>query len=52
MNVDAEKIKALVESIKPLFMDHKRASQIKVKGVSDFVTQVDFQVQELSLIHI
>ncbi|MCB7320839.1 inositol monophosphatase family protein [Lacrimispora sp. 210928-DFI.3.58] len=46
MNVDAEKIKALVKSIKPLFMDHKRASQIKVKGVSDFVTQVDFQVQE------
>lgn len=27
-------------------MDHERASRITVKGAADFVTQVDFLVQE------
>ena len=47
MTVDLQKILDLIRSIKPLFMDHERASHIQVKGVADFVTQVDFQVQEL-----
>lgn len=47
MNIELEKILDLVRSIKPLFLDHERASHIRLKGVADFVTQVDVQVQEI-----
>lgn len=47
MKVDASKIIQLVKTVKPLFLDHERATQVEVKGVADFVTQVDFQVQEM-----
>ncbi|MCC8025608.1 MAG: inositol monophosphatase [Clostridium sp.] len=47
MKVNASKIIPLVKTVKPLFLDKKRAAQVKVKGVADFVTQVDFQVQEM-----
>ena len=46
MQVDVQTIMELVKTVKPMFMDHGRASRIKVKGVADFVTQVDYQVQE------
>ena len=52
MEINAERVIELVKSVRPLFMDHERASRITVKGAADFVTQVDFLVQELSLIHI
>ena len=35
-----------VKQVKPLFLDREGSSQIKVKGVADFVTQIDFKVQE------
>lgn len=46
MQIDLEKVKEIVRGTKPLFMDRERSSQIKVKGLADFVTQVDIQVQE------
>ena len=46
MEIDTQRVIELVKSVRPLFMDHERASRITVKGVADFVTQVDFQVQE------
>lgn len=46
MNTDTAKIKELIRKVKPLFLDHEGASHIRVKGVSDFVTQIDLQVQE------
>ncbi len=46
MSIDLEQIISLVRSIRPLFLDHQKASHIQLKGVADFVTQVDFQVQE------
>ena len=47
MKVDAAKIMELARTVKPLFLDHEGASRIQVKGVADFVTQVDLQVQEM-----
>lgn len=47
MKVDALKIMELVRKVKPLFSDHEEAAKIKVKGVADFVTQVDLRVQEM-----
>lgn len=46
MNIDLDKILDFVRSIKPMFLDHERAAHIQRKGVADFVTQVDLQVQE------
>ena len=46
MKIETDRVLELVKSVKPLFMDHERASRITVKGAADFVTQVDFQVQE------
>ena len=46
MEIDTQRVIELVKSVRPLFMDHERASRITVKGAADFVTQVDFQVQE------
>lgn len=47
MDMDVTRIIELVKKVKPLFLDHERAAQVTVKGVADFVTQVDYQVQEL-----
>lgn len=46
MKIDVKRVIHTVCSVKPLFLDQERASQIQVKGVADFVTQVDIQVQE------
>ena len=46
MSVDTQKIIEIVKQVKPLFLDREGSSQIKVKGVADFVTQIDFKVQE------
>lgn len=47
MNIKIDQLLDLVRSIKPLFLDHERVTHIQLKGVADFVTQVDVQVQEL-----
>ena len=39
MSVDTQKIIEIVKQVKPLFLDREGSSQIKVKGVADFVTQ-------------
>ena len=46
MSVDTQKIIEIVKQVKPLFLDREGSAQIKVKGVADFVTQIDFKVQE------
>ena len=46
MSVDTQKIIEIVKQVKPLFLDREGSSQIKVQGVADFVTQIDFKVQE------
>ena len=40
-----KKIIEIVKQVKPLFLDREGSSKIKVKGVADFVTQIDFKVQ-------
>ena len=45
MSVDTQKIIEIVKQVKPLFLDREGSSKIKVKGVADFVTQIDFKVQ-------
>lgn len=47
MKINREKVEHLVRTMKPLFTDSSRASQIKTKGACDYVTQVDIQVQKL-----
>ena len=46
MCVDTQKVIEIVKQVKPLFLDREGSSYIKVKGVADFVTQIDFKVQE------
>lgn len=46
MKIDKESVMALVRQIKPLFDDHERAAHVTVKGVADFVTEVDVTVQK------
>lgn len=46
MNIDTQKVIEIVKKVKPLFSDREGSSNIKVKGVADFVTQIDFKVQE------
>ena len=46
MVYDIEKIKEVVLKIKPLFQNREESSQVKVKGVADFVTAVDTHVQK------
>lgn len=46
MKIDVRKVIETVLSVRPLLLDHERAARIRVKGVADFVTQVDVQVQE------
>ncbi len=47
MKIDKDKVIALVRRIKPLFDDHERAAQVTVKGLADFVTEVDVTVQKI-----
>ena len=46
MRVRMEDLIRTVREAAPLFRDKERAAKIQVKGAADFVTQVDFQVQE------
>ena len=46
MKIDMNKLVALVKGTKGLLTDKQAVSQVTVKGVSDYVTQVDFRVQE------
>ncbi len=46
MKVEMRELEKLVREIAPLFLDKERASMVREKGLADFVTQVDFQVQE------
>jgi len=45
MIIDIEKVKNIVLSAKPFFMDREKSSEIKEKGIADYVTQVDINVQ-------
>ena len=46
MKIDMEKLIQLVMETQSFFTNEEAASQVTVKGVSDYVTQVDYQVQE------
>lgn len=46
MKIDMNKLVALVKGTKGLLTDKQAVSQVTIKGVSDYVTQVDFRVQE------
>ena len=46
MRVRMEDLIRTVREAAPLFRDKEWAAKIQVKGAADFVTQVDFQVQE------
>lgn len=46
MKIQTEKIIEIVTKTKPLFMNREQSSKIREKGLADFVTQVDIQVQE------
>lgn len=45
MTINYQKIIELVLNTKDLIMSHEKANQITVKGLADYVTQVDFSVQ-------
>ncbi len=44
--IDGKEILELVAAARGLVLDHEAAGHVKVKGRSDYVTQVDFRVQE------
>lgn len=46
MEIQMEYVLEIVKNTKELFLDRERSSQIREKGLADFVTQVDIQVQE------
>ena len=46
MNVRLEELIELVKSLRPLFLDRTGAGEVREKGLADFVTAVDFRVQE------
>ena len=46
MKIDMEKLIQLVMETQSFFTNEEAASQVTMKGVSDYVTQVDYQVQE------
>ena len=50
MNVDFRKVIQLVEATKPLILNTEKAHQVTVKGLADYVTQVDLAVQN-HLVH-
>ena len=41
MTIDMEKLIKLVKETQPLLTNEKAAAQVTVKGISDYVTQVD-----------
>lgn len=43
--MDTQKVIELVKRTKDIILDKKKAAEIEVKGYGDFVTQVDFAVQ-------
>lgn len=45
MDIDIEKVKEIVLGAKPLFENREQSQRVTVKGAADFVTQVDFEVQ-------
>ena len=45
MYIDVEAVKSIVKQAAALFSDRVAADHIYTKGVADFVTQVDFEVQ-------
>ena len=45
MNVDYKSVVELVLNCKSLILNNDKAHQITVKGLADYVTQVDFSVQ-------
>lgn len=47
MQIDKQKLFDIVKEGGALFRNREEAAHITVKGVSDYVTQVDFHVQEL-----
>lgn len=46
MKINMEELIQIVKQTKPHFEDAGAAGQVTVKGISDYVTQVDFHVQE------
>lgn len=42
-----EAIIEVVKSVRPLFFDGQKASLIRIKGMSDYVTAVDYEVQQI-----
>ena len=45
MNINYEEVRQLVLSCKGLIFNQKKAHEVKVKGLADYVTQVDLAVQ-------
>lgn len=46
MNVDFQAVVELVRRTKPLILNEDKVHQVTVKGLADYVTQVDFSVQK------
>ena len=46
MKIQTDVVLEIVKNTKELFLDRERVSQVREKGLADFVTQVDIQVQE------
>ena len=46
MNVDFQVVVELVRQTRPLILNENNAHQVTVKGLADYVTQVDFSVQK------
>lgn len=44
--MDREKLTAIIRETRELVLNEQEASQVTVKGAADYVTQVDFHVQE------
>ena len=47
-----DRLADIVRKTRPLFENTELLSSVHQKGQADFVTDVDYQVQSLSLIHI
>ena len=46
MQIDYDRVTELVRQTKSLVLNSRQAAKITVKGRADYVTQVDFSVQE------
>lgn len=46
MKIDRDKLVSMVMGTKRMITDRQAVSQVTIKGAADYVTQVDFQVQE------